>query len=232
VDHGVGELLAWLEASQLQDNTIVIYSSDHGDYACEHGIMEKAPGICSDAITRIPMLWRWPGHFKPGHAVMEIVETVDLANTLCALAKIDFMETSDGQNIAHLLHGESGEVHSLGVTEFAWSKSVRQGRYRLVFYPREMFADEYPEGFGELYDLVEDPWEMHNLYFMPQYAGIIQQLQQALMDWLVSTTRPATIWPAVERLSSQSTIHYGSSVNPDYKIHPDRIREAKTKNYI
>ena len=55
VDHAVGELLDWLRTSGAAADTIVVYSSDHGDYACEHGIMEKAPGICSNAITRIPM---------------------------------------------------------------------------------------------------------------------------------------------------------------------------------
>ena len=69
-------LLDFLEERDLDEDTIVVYSSDHGDYACEHGIMEKAPGICSDAITRIPWIWRWPGRFKAGHRALEIVETL------------------------------------------------------------------------------------------------------------------------------------------------------------
>ncbi len=232
VDHAVGELLDWLEANHLEQDTIVVYSSDHGDYACEHGIMEKAPGICSDAITRIPLIWRWPGRFKAGHAAAEIVETVDLANTLCSLAGLPAMETSDGKEYAHLLRGEAGEVHRLGVTEFAWSKSVRQGRYRLVYYPREMFADDYPDGFGELYDLEQDPWEMRNLFFDPQYVAVVSRMQRELVDWLISTTRPCTILPAVTALSAQSEFHYLNVVNTDRKIHPDHIRAARHKNYL
>jgi arylsulfatase len=232
VDHSVGELLDWLEKSGLSENTIVIYSSDHGDYACEHGNMEKAPGICSDAITRVPMIWRWPGKFCSGHVAYEMVEAVDMANTLCSLAGIEEMETADGKNISHLLMGKTGEVRKIGVTEFAWSKSLRKGKYRFVYYPREMFADEYPEGFGELYDLEQDPWEMRNLFHDPAYTGVVHELRGDLMDWLVTTKRPVTIVPAVEEMSEQRSMHYHNAVNADGKIHPDRIRDCKNKNYL
>jgi arylsulfatase A-like enzyme len=232
VDHAVGELLDWLDSHNMSEDTIVIYSSDHGDYACEHGIMEKAPGICSDAITRIPMIWRWANNFEAGHVAKEIVETVDLANTLCALSGLDGMETVDGKDISHLLSGKSGEVRTIGVTEFSWSKSVRKGNLRLVYYPQDMFADEYPDGFGELYDLEKDPWEMRNLYFDPNYTDIIHALQQELTDWLITTTRPTTILPAAKGTSPQSALHYSNAVNSDGKIHPDQIRKTQHKNYI
>ncbi len=173
----------------------MIYTSDHGDYACEHGLMEKAPGICADAITRIPAIWRWPGRIAAGHVAREIVEAVDLSATLCALAGLAPLGTSDGRDLSPLLRGEPAEIHRLGVTEFAWSKSVRRGRYRYVHYPRELFAEEYPAGFGELYDLADDPWEMANRYFDPDYAGIVRELRDELLDWLVTTTRPRTALP-------------------------------------
>ncbi|MHC4253183.1 MAG: sulfatase family protein, partial [Planctomycetota bacterium] len=150
VDHSVGELSAFLDEAGLAGNTIVIYSSDHGDYACEHGQMEKAPGICSDAITRVPFIWRLPGRFKEGHCCNEIVEAVDMANTVARLSGLPEMQTADGKDITHLLEGDEGHegdegaVHKIGVTEFAWSKSVYKGHHRLVYYPRELFAEEYP----------------------------------------------------------------------------------------
>ncbi len=232
VDHAVGELLDWLKANGLEEDTIVVYSSDHGDYACEHGIMEKAPGICADAITRIPCIWRWPGRFPAGRVAEEIVETVDFVPTICALAGLDPMETTDGKDISHLLTGGRGEVHRVGVTEFAWSKSVRKGQYRLVWYPRDMFPDEYPDGFGELYDLEADPWEMRNLYFEPDYAEVARELKDELTDWLVTTTRPTTILPAVRGESRDLRVRYHNAVNADGKIHPDRIRATRHRNYI
>ena len=121
--------------------------------------MEKAPGICSDAITRVPLIWWAPGRVAAGAAVEEVVELVDIANTLCALAGIEPLETSDGIDISPLLHGGQMNEERLGLTEFAWSKSIRKGRFRLVHYPPPMFPDEYPTGFGELYDLESDPWK-------------------------------------------------------------------------
>ena len=105
VDAAVGRLLDHLRAAGLTHNTIVVYTSDHGDYAAEHGIMEKAPGICSDAITRVPLIFWAPGRIDAGRVNNDIVELVDIANTLCALAGIEQMETSDGRDIGPLLAG-------------------------------------------------------------------------------------------------------------------------------
>ena len=224
VDHAVGELMAFLDDEGLAENTIVIYSTDHGDYACEHGQIEKAPGICADAITRIPMIWRWCGRFKAGHAAGEIVETVDMVPTLCGLTGLDALQTADGRDISHLLAGREGQVHRIGVTEFAFSKSVRKGKWRLVYYPREFFAQEYPGGFGELYDLQADPWELKNLYFDARHADIVRELERDLLDWLVTTMRPSTLHGPARFGGPQGVTRYGSSVNADGKIHPDHVR--------
>jgi len=234
VDHAVGELLDWLRAKGLEEDTIVIYSSDHGDYACEHGIMEKAPGICADAITRIPWLWRWPGHLKRGHVVSAIVETVDFVNTICALAGLDLLETSDGKDLSPLLRGEAAEGHRIGVTEFAFSKSLRRGSHRLVWYPHDYFKDDYPDGFGELYDLEADPWEVRNLYFDPRHADLVVELQRELLNWLVATTRPVSVLGVnseVTVISPQMVNHYHCWLNPDGKIHPSRIIPGRS-NYV
>jgi arylsulfatase len=157
VDAAVGRLLEHLRVSGLEDNTIVIYTSDHGDYACEHDVMEKAPGICSDAITRVPMIWWGSEVVARGHACDELVELIDISTTLCDLAGLDPLETSDGKCISHMVRGESGAVREIAVTEFAWSKSVRKGNWRYVYYTPDMFPEEYPDGFGELYNLEDDP---------------------------------------------------------------------------
>ncbi len=232
VDHAVGLMLEALKDSGLEDNTIVIYCADHGDYACEHGAMEKAPGICADAITRIPYIWRWPGRFKAGHVVEAIAETVDLAPTLCDLAGLPPMETADGRPLSGLLAGGTEPVHRIGVTEFAWSKSVRQGPWRLVHYPREMFAREYPEGFGELYNLEDDPWEMTNLYFDPAHGETVRRLKDELTDWPITTTRPTTVFQARPVETRQGVTRYHNTVNFDGKIHPDRIRKIAGTPYV
>ena len=236
IDHSVGLMLDFLRESGLAENTVVIYSSDHGDYACEHGVMEKAPGICSDAITRVPHIWWAPGRVRAGHVADEIVESVDLTATLCAVAGLDPLETSDGRDISHLLRGEGGAVHRVGVTEFAWSKSVRKGKWRFVYYPPEMHKDQYPDGFGELYDLDADPWEMKNLYFERECKGIVDEMRQDLLDWLITTTRPVTVHCAgtaeLAAESDQRIADYGCMVNKDGKINQDIIRKRAPRNYL
>jgi choline-sulfatase/uncharacterized sulfatase len=231
VDYAVGELVQWLDDNGLGEDTIVVYTSDHGDYATEHGLMEKAPGICHDAITRVPCLWRWTGQFQAGHVADELVEAVDVPTTLARLCGLPALETGDGQDIRHLLRGEQGAVRDVAVTEFSWSKSVRKGDWRLVWYPPAMFADEYPDGFGQLYNLKEDPWEQRNRYFDDDCREKVEELRADLITWLVTTTRPTTtLGPGVPE-SDQTVTRYKHTVNRDGRFNPALIPEVTHKNY-
>ena len=238
VDAALGQLLDHLRENGQAENTIVVYTSDHGDYAAEHGIMEKAPGICSDAITRVPLIWWAPGRIDAGGAIDDIVELVDIPNTLCALAGIDLLETSDGSELSSLLAGAGSGDDRIGVTEFAWSKSVRKGQYRLVHYPRAFFPDDYPDGFGELYDLASDPWEMQNRYFDSDYKSVVDELRSELLEWLIATTRPRTVSGVnsarfdTPQLNPQRVQRYQTVANRDGKINPALLRQANNKNYL
>ena len=238
VDAAVGRLLSYLRKNNLDEDTIVIYTSDHGDYAGEHGIMEKAPGICSDAITRVPLIIWAPGRVGTGGEISEVVELVDISNTLCSLAGIDLMETSDGRDLSHLLAGAAADPERIGVTEFAWSKSLRKGNFRLVHYPRAMFPDQYPDGFGELYDLEADPWEMRNLYFEVPYQEVVRELRSELLEWLITTTRPGTVSGVnsarfdTPELNPQRVLRYQTVTNRDGKINPGLLHKSKNKNYL
>lgn len=237
VDYAVGQMLDFLRESGLAADTIVVYSSDHGDYACEHGIMEKAPGICHDAITRVPMIWWAPGRLPSGRVVSGLVEAVDIAPTLCALAGLPAMATADGQDLTALLMGCSQQGKPIAVTEFPWSRSVRKGEWRLVLYSREMFPHQYPEGFGELYNLGEDPWERRNRYFDSESRAIVEALRADLLDWLLTTTRPISVLgvnyqrpPPPDRATC---VRYQVWTLPDGKIGPTEIRTCGIhRNYL
>ncbi|MFP4355631.1 MAG: sulfatase [Phycisphaerae bacterium] len=234
VDHAVGELLDYLDSAGLADDTIVFYGSDHGEYVCQHGIMEKAPGICADAVCRVPFFFRAPGLGR-GKTVDHLVEAVDVSATLCSLAGLEPMETSDGCDLGALLSGESDEpVHDVAVTEGPWSKSVRTERWRLVYYPHRFFAEQYPEGFGELYDLENDPLEMRNLFFQPEMAEIRCDMMRRLTDWLVTTTRPVTVLPHAKFHGPGCVTRFGDTVAADGKISAQRVEAArlKTSYYI
>ena len=225
VDHAVGEILDFLDREGLAENTIVIYASDHGDYACEHGLIEKAPGICSDAITRIPFIWRFPGTINAGQIQENLAEAIDVAPTLCDLAGLPILESADGKIISNLLKGDNTPVRDLAVTEFAWSKSMRQGNYRFVYYPKDMFPFDYPDGFGELYDLEADPWEMRNLFFDPAHQEQIQSMRNQLMDWLITNTRVTSVNNTKVPETPQTQDVYHARTNSDGKINPCHMRQ-------
>jgi choline-sulfatase/uncharacterized sulfatase len=229
VDFAVGELMDYLQQEGLAEDTVFVYTADHGDYACEHGVIEKAPGICADAITRIPMIWRWGDKLSAGHVAEPIVEAVDVPTTLCSLAGLPAMGTSDGLDLTSLLRGSQEEIHRFGVTEFAWSRSIRQGDWRLVIYPPEMFGDAYPQGFGELYNIRQDPWEMENLYFRPDQQERIGRMRSEYLDWLITTTRPRTMLPLVGKHDEQMNVRWQCATWPDGKISPDDIRRQSRK---
>ena len=234
VDDVFGRLLRFLDEAGLAGNTIVIYSSDHGCYHGIHGIEEKAPGICSDSVCRVPMIWRVPG-LAAGVTSDALVEAVDMASTLPGLCGIAPMGCVDGCDIASLLAGGSDAVRDCAVTENPWSKSVRWDRWRLVHYPRAMFHDgEY----GELYDMHNDPNERVNLYRDPAYAEVAHEGLRLLADWLITTARVVTTQPTV-RIGGSAGRHIHGAKR--YPACPDghgpnavqpRFRHDNNLNYL
>jgi arylsulfatase len=194
IDDVFGRLMAWLEASGLADNTIVIYSSDHGCYHTLKGLPEKAPGICSEDVCRIPMIWRVPGVTRAGASSDQLVESVDVAPTLAALCGLPPMESVDGSDISELLSGVDKPVRDASVTENVWSKAMRWKNWRFVHYNGRHFDGR---DIGELYDIDKDPEETRNLYDDPAHRETVAACRRRLLDWITETTRSTTSMPAI-----------------------------------
>lgn len=197
IDDVFGKLIDHLESSGKAENTIVIYSSDHGGYHGVHGIEEKAPGICSDAVCRIPMIWRVPGVTPEDGVCDGLVEAVDMAATLPALCGLDPMEGVDGTDVSGLLAnpGAGEAAKRCAVTENPFAKSIRWENWRMVHYPDAMFDGN--RQIGELYDMAADPDETHNLFYAADYAHIVAEGTRLLADWLITTTRLITTQPTL-----------------------------------
>ncbi len=240
VDYAVGELVEFLKKEGLYDNTIIVYSSDHGDYACEHGLLEKAPGICSDAICRIPLIVRYPGGARENVILNDVVEAIDIVPTLCNLVGIDELETADGKALSELFKDENAKLDddTLALTEFAWSKSLRKGAFRFVYYPKKMFNDDYPEGFCELYNVENDPWEMNNLFFDKNYATMISEFKEDLTELLITTARVKTVERTALKTTNQRKFRYGKGTNADNKFSvlkltdEEKLKVPPTENYL
>jgi arylsulfatase A-like enzyme len=188
MDHAVGQLLDYLDESGLAENTLVVYNADHGGYMTQYGIREKAPGICSEAVCRVPMLWRVPGVTQPGTRNAQLVENIDLGPTFAALTGLPPMPTADGKDISSLLAGSQEPVREIAVTEHPHSKAMRWKNWRFVHYQEDMFGEDV----GELYDGETDPEEKINLYHDPDHQDVVHACRKKLMEWLIATTRVKT----------------------------------------
>jgi choline-sulfatase/uncharacterized sulfatase len=195
VDALVGRVLDALEERGLREDTIVIYCSDHGDFATEHGFPEKGPGLSYDAITRIPFVWSCPSRFEEGRVVDELVETVDVFPTLCQMMGAGDPRSADGHDLAGYLTGEQDEpLREYAITENPWARCVRTKDQKLTYYPPGYFG-EGSEAFEEFYDLDADPWETENVAeTRPEaYSEAIHRHRDLLLEFLSTKRRPYAI---------------------------------------
>ncbi|MEY3775143.1 MAG: hypothetical protein RLZZ129_1923, partial [Verrucomicrobiota bacterium] len=218
MDDVTGRLLAFLRERGLERNTIVVYLSDHGAYHGIHGLFEKAPGICSESVSRVPWIWRVPGLTRPGSVCTGLVENVDIAPTLAALCDTPVMETADGCNLGDTLGGGNPGGKPVAATENPWSKAIRWDHWRYVHHPPAMFGGV---DHSELYDLAADPDETCNLASDPAHASRVAEGRGRLLDWLATTRRVVTSHPAVKLSgadlhgrSSYALAADGSAPNP------------------
>jgi len=95
-----------------------------------------------------------------------------------------------------------------------------------------MFAKDHPEGFGELYDLEADPWEMNNLFFDPGFARTVEELRSELLDWLVTTTRPRSCLGLKRVEGEQRKTRFRVSTCLDGRVSPRRLEAIAGSNYL
>ena len=179
MDENVGRILDYLKANGLEENTIVIYSSDQGFYNGEHGWYDKR--WMYEESLRNPLIVRWPGVTEPGSRCDELVQNIDYAPTLLDAAGLDTPPDVQGKSLAPLLKGNSPEewrksilytYYGRGAHAVASHRGVRNDRYKLIHFHTK---DEW-----EFFDLEKDPLEMKSEYDNPQYEAIIEDMKREL----------------------------------------------------
>ncbi|HNT37461.1 MAG TPA: sulfatase-like hydrolase/transferase, partial [bacterium] len=214
-DWAIGQILSCLEQEGIVEDTIIVYTTDHGDIACEHGILEKAPGINSDSVCRIPYIWSWPGHLPQGVERSQLVQAIDMWPTLTSLAGLSEMSMWDGRNITDCLMDERKKVHEAVFTENPFLKGITTERWRMIRVPEGMFPGDPIR--GELYDRCKDPWERTNLFHSPTYSSIVQELTEKMLDWLITSHRPISALPVLPHPS----VTWADDPMNDPKPHPE-----------
>jgi arylsulfatase A-like enzyme len=157
IDWQLGLVLDTLEEQGLADNTIIVFTSDHGEFLGDHGIPVKAPFLL-DCMLRVPCLIHVPRSGRRGAVSDELVESVDLYPTLCRLAGLDVPEWVQGRDLSPLVTGdaEAFEGRSAVYAEAVDKRCLRTREWKLIHYANKPY--------GELYHLTEDPHELNNLY--------------------------------------------------------------------
>lgn len=182
LDSQIGRILEKLEKLGLMENTLVIYSSDHGDLCGSHGMIDKH-FIMYDDVVRVPLIMRWPGHISPGRTCDDfIIHSLDLAATFCDVAGTPVPPTFQGESLVQLIFGNGRLAREdvLGMyhgNQFGLY-SQRMLRTRQWKYVWNATAED------ELYDLVHDPGELHNRAQVAECRPVLAEMRQRLVRWL------------------------------------------------
>lgn len=174
LDALLGELLDALDKTGQADNTVVVYTADHGDYCGDHGLFAKGIPNFRGAY-HVPAVVRWPrGIACPGGRVEALVSLADFAPTFTELAGLTPDTTLTGRSLLPWFKGQAPAgwrdaifTQCNGVELYYTQRSVRTAQWKYVFNGFD---------FDELYDLTHDPHEMVNLADKPQYDPIKRQL--------------------------------------------------------
>jgi choline-sulfatase len=214
----LGRVMDTLREVGLEDETTVIASSDHGDWAGDYGLVEKWPNAFDDDITKVPLIIRAPGYAK-GHRVKALTQTFDVFPTLFDLEGLEIRHDQFGVSLKPQLQGAEGDMDRTVYCEGGYDTRephcfegtpnfrmfMQQGS---IYYPKMMQQIHDPvsvsrgtmmrdgryklnvrtNGDNELYDMEADPNELRNLIHDPAHAERIAQMQSRMLTWLMHTS--------------------------------------------
>jgi arylsulfatase A-like enzyme len=193
VDDEVGRILDVLDDEGLAGDTVVVFTSDHGEMLGDHQLMLKGP-FMYDCAVRVPLVVRWPGVATPGDRRAELVQWIDLAPTFLGAAGVDVPAAVQGESLERLIRGGDGAWRDWALCQYRDSghpddpavhvTMLRHDRWKLVVHhgpPASRRART-----GELYDLEADPDELTNLWEDDAARRTRADLQEKLVDVLVA----------------------------------------------
>jgi uncharacterized sulfatase len=184
MDEQIGRILDCLRERNLFDDTLVIFTTDHGELLGDHGIWMKGP-FHYEQLLCVPTIMSWPnGIGREGRATGAILSHVDLAPTILAATGAAAHGPMDGVDALPLMRGEVPSIRSSALIECV--DDPRKLRLKTIVTRDRKLTWYCGEDFGELYDLANDPAERANRWSDPSYARDRQELLARILD----TTEP------------------------------------------
>jgi arylsulfatase A-like enzyme len=188
IDDGVGRLMDAVKQRGDSRETLIVFVSDHGEMLGDHALLLKGP-MLYDVAVRVPLILSMPGTLAEGRREEGFVSVQDLATTFRSVAKLDPYSRDQGVDLVAIGNGETS------AREYAWSEYRNSGYpyhppANTTMYRRHDFKvivwhgdpDEGLKATGELYNMVEDPHELVNLWDDPAYREVRMELVQAVAD--------------------------------------------------
>jgi len=183
IDVAVGRILGALENAGLREQTIVVFTSDHGDFLCDHGLLRKGE-FASNALLHVPFVLSAPGTHLPPQ-VDTVMSNCDVMPTLAALAGVATPTWQHGQDICSAIRdGEERKAFAYcfkGVPERN-NHTVYDSSHRFTYYPHS--------GYTELFDHGEDPGECRNVASDPSNRAMIDAMIQMLGQRTLEHSNP------------------------------------------
>ena len=183
IDDSVGRILQFLEDNNLTKNTIVVFTSDHGDMFFEHNRRNK--GVPYEASSRIPFVIRYPNKIPAGKVINTAYTNVDFTPTVLSLMDVKTDAKFHGLDTSEDFTNDKKVINSDRITYYAksggWWVTAVNDRYKLVIDKKET---------PYLFDLEKDPDELINFYKDPAYAGIAKMMQDELFKQLKKYDEP------------------------------------------
>lgn len=188
IDATVGRVMQALRDYGLDDNTVVIFTSDHGDFFGDHQLLWKGP-VHYQGLIRTPFIWRDPRQTPQAPRSQALCSTADIAPTILARAGLPAYNGMQGCSLLPVMQGESAGVRDAVLVEeenqrvlFGLPGRMRMRTLQTARHRLSVYADA---PWGELYDLREDPMELRNLWHDPGHAALRGELMFELSRTMI-----------------------------------------------
>lgn len=183
IDDQVGLILKKLDDLGLAENTLVIFTTDHGDMVGAHGCIGKSIQSFFDDLVRIPLAMRLPGRIKPGTVVKHPVSQIDFMPTILDYLGLPIPQKIHGRSMRPLIDGRDVEWRDYAFCQRAnRSRMLRTERYKYAYAQRPPMT--------ALYDLQADPHEDHNLAEDKAHAKTVREMHRRLLEVMAANGDP------------------------------------------
>lgn len=203
IDDQLARIIGWLDASGQRENTLIVFTSDHGEALGDHGLVMKGCRFY-EGLVRVPLIFNLPGRVAAGLRSDALVELLDMSATLLEFAETPVPRDFQGRSLSGILGGQASPDYHRDFVRCEYFDALDaafcdgNGSFGTMYRDRCYKLSVYHgQGLGELYDLVRDPWEFENLW----ESGNHSHLKSVLLERSFNATMLAGVDVGARRIA-------------------------------